>query len=173
MFTDKKSLTERLTILKTRSLDGFMNMFPDKNIIVSVENYKNKVQKAPLWYILDNTLQHMLLCYGGCIYTWIHANMQCYAMLTINGCWELYTLAPKRLLIDTTKFKCVHTEVGIINWDDDSYMYAVLLNEKTNIPLPKERNEFGDEHPSGCTFKDLSYVVLYVNSFIRGLVESY
>lgn len=144
--------------------DEFKNSFKKtKDVKVLVENNKNHMGFVSVGDILEKTIANMEPCIGGMVYRWTYRKRSCYALLGWIGVWNLYAIAPMKYKIDARPRTIYDTYVNFLAWDDDNYMYEVMLDMTQNVMLPGSPS---DEAKPGSTFKDLSYCVAFVNQFV-------
>jgi hypothetical protein len=130
---------------------------------VLVENNKGCYRIVTVGDIIDKTLPHMESCMGGALYRWTYRKRSCYALLNWVGIWKLYAIAPIKYKIDILSHTDYDIPFNYLEWDDDNFIYEVVLDIKHDRILP---SLLSDKSILNTTFKDLSYCVAYVNRFV-------
>ena len=142
----------------------FLNSFRNRHHVkILVENDEGCVGIVSVKYILENIIRHTISTRAGVLYKWDYRKKTCYALLELTGEWKLYAVAPMEFVDDARPNTYYDTPVNYLMWDDDNYMYRVNLDTRENVSIPEF--PFNATTP-GYTFKDLSYCVAYVNSFV-------
>ena len=136
------------------------------HIPLLVENNKNDTEFITVENIIKNIACHMVMVNGGLSHKWTYRNRECYALLDYTGCWDLYAIAPMKYVDDARPKSCNDPSIKFLKWDENNYMYTIMLDLKTNVTL---QGFVADEALPGSTFKDLSYCKAYVNAFVDGI----
>ena len=133
------------------------------HISLLVENYNTDMGFVTVGNIINSLVKHMVMINEGLCHTWTYRKRECYALLDVMGCWNLYAIAPIKYVDNTRPRTYNDPPIYFLTWDENDYLYNVVLDLKTDMTLP---NSATDEAPPGSTFKDLSYCKAYVNRFV-------
>jgi hypothetical protein len=137
------------------------------HVSLLVENNNTDTGFITVDNIIKSLVKHMVMANEGALcHTWTYRERECYALLDWMGCWNLYAIAPRKYVDDARPRTYNDHPVNVLAWDDNNYMYNVVLDLKTDVMLP---NLETDEALPGSTFKDLSYCKAYVNMFVDGI----
>jgi hypothetical protein len=140
------------------------------HIYLLVENNKTDMGFVTVDTIIKSLVKHMMMSNKGLCHTWTYRKRECYAILDWCGCWGLYTIAPMKYIEEEKSYTYNNLPINFMVWDDNNYMYKVMLDMKTDVMLPILETYV--ERPRS-TFKDLSYCKAYVNMFVDGINHVY
>ena len=167
IITDKDKLLFELSLNIDQCKDCVYTIFDhvlDSKILV--ENNKSNIGSVCVRDILTNIIKYTHSVNAGLLHSWIYRKRQCYALFGWDGCWHLYALAPMIYVDDARPLTYDDLPVYFLAWDDDFFMYEIILDPDIDIVLPCM---FTDEVKSGSTFKDISYCKAYVNDFVDNI----
>ena len=137
------------------------------HVSLLVENSNTDMGFVTVDNIIKSLVKHMMMANeGGLCHAWTYRKRECYALLDWTGCWNLYAIAPMKYVDDARPRTCNDPPIHFLAWDDNNYLYNVVLDLKTDVMLPILAT---DEALPGSTFKDLSYCKAYVNMFVDGI----
>jgi hypothetical protein len=137
------------------------------HISLLVENNNTDMGFVTVDNIIKSLVKNMMMVNeGGLCHAWTYRKRECYALLDWMGCWNLYAIAPMKYVDDARPRTYNDPPIHFLAWDDNNYLYNVVLDLKTDAMLP---NLETDEALPGSTFKDLSYCKAYVNMFVDGI----
>lgn len=165
--TDKDMMEYKLSPSMSENVEDYVKTFSKVgHISLLVENNNTEMGFVKVNDILKSLVKHMTMANEGLIHKWTYRKRKCFALLDWLGCWNLYAVAPMKYVDDARPRTYNDPPTHFLAWDDDNYLYNIVLDLRTDVMLP---NLATDEARPGSTFKDLSYCKAYVNVFVDGI----